>query len=195
MSGIAVYPRGFVGFDIGVVKAAPNIKDLVATVRAVEFNRQPPAQQLYPSNPVIDALWREYAGGSARMTSFAIRERVLKAALSAFGTTNFYDWCLLQAQNPFMTGAHKKFLNETFNFIETGNRSVQVGTWMNIIRINSAASAQGETPYQINKFFGIGGPSGSERTATLDTVIQCWTSQEGGFEDLLGTLAVLFGAI
>ena len=194
MPGIAIYPRGFVGFDAGVVKAAPSIKDLLATVRSVEFNRQIATPSLYPSNPDVDALWRDYVGGSAKMSSFATRERLLMIAMAAFGTDDFYQWCELQLQNPFFSANHKRFMNDTFDFLETGKRSLGISTWMSIVRISEQPQNAEMVLYSYKDFFGTGGP-GPQRTASLLDVLQMWASRDNGFDDLLGALIVFFGKV
>lgn len=192
-----IYPRGFVGFGTGVAKDQPNPAAFLQAVRASEFNRPAPREaSAYDSNPVIDALWREYVGGNGRTSSFEFRERILVAALSAFGTTSFYDWCVLQATNPFFSAMHKRFLNDTFQFIDTGKRSMGITTWLNIVRIDSSNVPTGDEGYNIKQFFRQDEKNTMlQRSSSMDEMIASWTSQEGGFEDLLGTLMILFGAI
>lgn len=194
MNAVA-YPRGFLGFDIGLLPEKTNANDFIRTVRSIEYNRSPKDVSEYTSNPSVDALWKDHVDGLCYTTAFAFRERILTVALSAFGTQSFYDWCELQSLNPMLNTMHKKFLNDTFMFISTGKRSMNVNTWMNIVRINPSDKSESDCPYEIKEFFRVQNSPAGQREIGLVETIASWTSQENGFDDLLATLMVLFGAI
>jgi len=191
-----IYPRGFLGFDIGIQKDNSKVTTFLQTVRGIEFNR--PINKLdsiHASNPAVDALWKDYVSGAAFTTSFAFRERILVAALGAFGTQNFYDWCILQSSSPFLSSAHRKFFNDTLTFIETGKRSVNVSSWLNILSATPDHQNNSPIPLRTREYFGVDLNVYNQRSLDLSDNLVVWTSQQGGFEDLLGTLVVLFGAI
>jgi hypothetical protein len=192
-----IYPRGFIGFDIGAIKTKSKITDFLQTVRGIEFNR--PIQKdanTYPSNPTIDLLWKEYVTGVSFTTAFAFRERILVAALNAFGTTDFYEWCKLQQSNPYLTTTHKKFINDTFSFINGNKRSVSISSWLSIVRIDHTQGDK-DTGLQLNtkEFFKQDWPVDIQPSTSLVSTLGSWTANPNGFEDLLGTLMVLFGGI
>ena len=192
-----IYPRGFVGFDIGAPQNKKTVTDFLETVRGLEFNRAIQKNvNLYPSNPEIDALWREYTGGTGRTSAFAFRERILLAALKAFGTKNFTDWVELQKSNPYIGPIHKKFLNDTFEFIKSGKRSVSITSWQGLVRISTIGKVTGDVQIDnIKDIFTCGVDSTESGEKQLTEIIQVWVSKENGFDDLLGTLVVLFGLI
>ena len=147
----------------------------------------------YKGIPQVDSIWKEYEAGVNFITSFDFREKVLKTALIAFGTLSFFDWCNLQNKNIYFTALHKKFLNDTFTFIETGKRSVANTTWQSLLSMKEATSKDAETVYNLNDFFRMNQSEQFRRSFRLSDAIADWTVQENGFEDLLMTIHLMFG--
>jgi hypothetical protein len=193
---VAVYPRGFLGFDIGINKGDTKASEFMQTIKGLEFNRTiQPSTSAHPSNPNIDELWQQYIGGSSFISSFAFREKILLNALKCFGTDNFYDWCLLQVKNPFATPMHTKFINDTLRFIGEGTRSVSVTSWSNLLNINNKPSVGVDNDIALKTFFRTNLPNEMQKQRDMTSIVICWTSQEGGFEDLLATMYILFGKL
>lgn len=188
-----VYPRGFLGFDIGL-PAENRSSSLAKLMEAVKINRSVSnSNRIVISNHSIENAWLQFKTGDRFIQSFAFREQILRIALQAFGTKSFLDWCRLQNQNPYLTEMHKRFLNDTFNFIDTGKRSINLLSWMNLISAREL-KAQDEFPvYQYEKFFSMSEPLHFRRSTDLASTLQEWTSRPNGYEDLIGTLHIFFG--
>jgi hypothetical protein len=187
-----VYPRGFLGFDAGFVK--PGVADTDSVLSTLLINRSKGKDESpHASNTLIDQLWAESTGGKSYTSSFAFRERILKAALSAFGTSNFHEWVKLQVTNPYATNMHNKFINETLSFIEKGYRTVNVNTWFSLIDIADDVNKQAVHDININKFFRTNANHNLQRPVSLEDALINWSSQEDGFNDMLTTLMILFG--
>jgi hypothetical protein len=197
---IIVYPKGFLGFDIGLpVKDRGN--DLDQLIGAIKLNLPPPKETSGVSNHDVEVLWKSYIGGFSYMTSFEFREKVLLAALRAFGTSDFREWLVLQEKSPYYTEMHRRFINDTLHFILNGKRSVVVQSWSVLIRPTEVSHRDRETVVNVDGFFrhenqrseefyaGDGERPGTE----LTNVLHQWTSRPNGFEDLLETLHILFG--
>ena len=193
-SNIVLYPRGFIGFDTGLITDKTSGVNMDEWVKSIKLNK-PIMQEVSPYKgiPQVDALWKEYQSGVSFMTSFDFREKVLKTALIAFGTLSFFDWCNLQNKNIYFTALHKKFLNDTFNFIQTGKRSVANTTWQSLLSMKEATPKDSETPFEINEFFRINEGPNCRRSFRLSDNVNEWVMQENGFEDLLMTVHLLFG--
>jgi hypothetical protein len=193
MTATVVYPRGFIGFDIGL-PADNRSMDLTKLLQAVRHNQT----IVRPSKPVIsngeiENLWKQYKTGDRFIKSFAFREKILIAAMQAMGTKSFLEWCLLQNSNPYFTEMHKRFMNDTFNFIETGKRSVNVLSWMNLVVAKQANSKDQEMVFQYPKFFGLQQPIQYRNDQKFISTLAKWTSQPNGFDDLVGTMHIFFG--
>lgn len=193
MKTIVIYPRGFLGYDIGlpVVKVENGIKDILDSVY---YNKSlVNKDRTVISNTEIENLFKALIQQSWSGNSFEYRERVLKAALTAFGTKSFFDWCQLQNESPYFTDLHRRFLNDTFEFIKTGKRVMAVGTWASIIRPRAIASVDRSTDYKVSDYFRLNQGSLLRRPFGITDNIINWTSQPGGVEDMVATLHILFG--
>lgn len=188
-----VYPRGFLGFNIGlpVEKRGANTAKLLESVR---FNREVDETRLVISNKKIEELYLAMQTAQASTKSFDFRERILLVALHAFGTDSFLDWLILQEKSPYLSDVHRRFINDTLNFISTSERAMSVVTWKSFITVRELNGADAKPELKTRAFFSITGPvdTKSERFS-LKTVLTNWVSQPGGFEDLLFTLHILFG--
>lgn len=191
---VVLYPRGFIGFDTGLITDNTSGVNMDDWVKSIKLNK-PIMQEISPYKgiPQIDALWKEYQTGVNFVTAFDFREKILKTALLAFGTFSFYDWCKLQQNNIYFTALHKRFLNDTFSFIEGNGRSIANTTWQSLLSMKQANSQDATEKYNINEYFNIGGPPDFVRSFRLADVLVNWSQQENGIEDILMTIHILFG--
>lgn len=194
-NNIVLYPRGFIGFDTGLITNNTSGIDIDDWIKSIKLNK-PVMKEVSPYKgiPEIDSLWNEYQSKTSFITSFDFREKILKNAMVAFGTLSFYDWCNLQNKNIYLTALHKRFLNDTFSFIEEGKRSVSIMTWRSLLEMRVAGSQDKDEDYSMNTFFRMDSQQFNRRSFRLSDNLIDWCRQENGFEDLLMTLHVLFGS-
>ncbi len=193
MKPVVIYPRGFVGYDIGlpVRKHETDIKDIV---ESFNYNRNIARRnRVVISNTGVENLFRSLVENSWGTKSFEYREQVLKAALGAFGTKSFIDWCRLQEESPYLTDLHRRFLNDTFEFIKTGKRSMVPNTWSAIVKPRITGAVDDATGYYYKEYFRLNQASLLRRPFGVSDTIVAWTGQPGGFEDMIATLHILFG--
>ena len=189
---VVTYPRGFQGFDIGIpiVTKGDSVKQ---TIKNVSYNRTGQDLRFVISNKNIETLWSQLTGGSISIQNFDVREKILNNALSAFGTESFLEWILLQESNPNLTDMHRRFINDTLNFITTGKRAMNVQTWGNLIRVRDVTSRDSTPEIVKDKFFNLSQPIQFRNKGTFVEVLPRWVVREGGFADLACTLHVFFG--
>lgn len=192
---IVLYPRGFIGFDTGLIINTSTGIDMDSWVRSIKLNK-PIMKEVSPYKgiPEVDGLWNEHQTGESIITSFDFREKILTSALLSFGSLSFFDWCNLQNKNVYFTALHKRFLNDTFAFIEEGKRSVSITTWRSLLGMKFAGNQDKDELFLMNKFFRMNDPQFNRRSFRLSDNLVDWCRQENGFEDLLMTLHVLFGS-
>ena len=180
-----VYPSGYLG------------SDKVKTTKPIDFEKI--KEQLFNlsnvSNPdghtanlAVTSMWDRVTAGEDVTKSFEFKEEVLRCAITAFGTQNWFDWVNAQAKSPYANEWHSKWIDETLEYVVFGKaRTLSTYNWTFLLK--SAPGIQA-TP----------------KSATLDTAlrllspnvslkdfIHLWVSQEGGIEDLAASLYVLFG--
>lgn len=215
---IVLYPRGFLGFDIGLAARDPS-NNLDQILQAIKFNKPVPKQDVIVSNHDVDALWQEYVTGAKHVVASGFRDKILLAALRAFGTMDFGEWCAIQEMSPYFTDMHRRFLNDTFGFIATGNRAVSILSWQKLVEYQEATHKDRETRLEHESLFcegttwiekptvdsavvrqswptpWIDGYEESRPRRELVSVLHFWCAKHGGLEDLIASLHILFGSI
>lgn len=196
-AGFMLYPRGFFG-----AVAAPAIKRQPRPF-AKEVNRLQNDLNIFLSqsggkltlNENVEALHARMVNDFVSFGDFDFREKVLKTALKAFGTLDFYMWYSQQKYSPSAGEMHRAFLIDTLKFIEHGERRMPVNNWNDLISYADKGEPNATLSEEACEFFGISsnGIVRERRNYDLLDIIAKWTSQPGGWQDMLGSLHIFFG--
>lgn len=216
---VVTYPRGFLGYDIGlsIEPKGDTIKD---ALKNAALNRIGNDLRLVISNKNVEGIWKKINMGDAYVDAFETREKILCNALVAFGCESLFDWYDLQVNNPNQTDLHRRFLNDTLNFILTGKRALNIHSWASVIQVREVTNKDSLPELLHPKILGgrsVGSVSAYDHTGIYQSVnaaknnslmyvsetkqvkhmlvdvLPVWVSHKGGFQDLAGTLHVLFG--
>jgi len=138
------------------------------------------------AQPSVEVLMKVRESNSSRDTSsWSFQGQVIALAAKLFG--NFRQWLLLQlTTNDNIYDLNLRFLQDTVQFIRTGQRLTSVQNWLEMLAEYPDARP-GCAGQQRADAFDIGD------THEFDDFISMWCSKEGGFEDMLCTMNVLFG--
>jgi len=143
----------------------------------------------YFYNEEITKLFNRYLANPLALKDFDFRERLIKAAFSAFGTKSIADWIYLQSHQSSVSDLHKSFIVDTLKHIVTLEpRSMEAGQW---IRIIEADDKTYNTIIDVRHFFS--NSKGEKVPASLTDFINAWLRVPKGFEDMLISLFVIFG--
>lgn len=191
-----IYPRGFVGFDIGLKPAqaysAQDIPELVSRSRLNKGSLGVLRTSSY--NEVIEGMLWQRKNGFAGSDTIEFQSLAIQEALRAFGTSDMYDWLKLQTESPYFTGIHKEFLNDTFRFLLHGTRHSNLRAWESVVHLRGDTNAEA-TEYQWEKYLqAAGGSGGVVCTHLMQDHIRRWLSQPGGLDDMLYSLRIIFGS-
>jgi hypothetical protein len=199
---VKVYPSGFAG-SADVEQTKPlDIKEVANALMNVSVIRE---QNPHTASVNIIELWLESISGvNTKNNTFEFKERILKAALVAFGTTTFLEWINIQINdNPSFGDNHYAWLNETILYVYGGKpRQMSFNNWLMLLNSNSTRY-DGEKYSNIIKAYIFNEkvtnlPSLLYDTTTrenddIPNLILNWVRQPGGINDLLASLNVLFG--
>ena len=189
---IVVYPRGFLGYDIGL-PVQHETTDIVKAMSSLRYNRPNISRdRTVISNQEIETLHQQVLLGNGSLKSMEFREKILQVALGAFGTRSFFDWVEIQQTSPYFTDLHRRFLNDTFEFIQNGRRSMNVSTWAQIIRPRAESAEDRKVTYDYKTFFKLDQSALFRRPYAVSNAIASWTSHPGGYSDLINSLNILF---
>lgn len=193
MSQVVIYPRGFLGYDIGLPVRNEGISQSQA-IQNINLNRKVAHRdRTVISNTEIEHLYKTLCQAAWIPNNLAFTERALRAALSCFGTRSFFDWCELQTQSAYFTDLHKQFLNDTFTFITTGQRRIMLQTWLATVDMKPAPPKLMHHDYAYRQYFKMEQAALLRRPFGVKDTVQAWCSQPGGLEDMITTLHILFG--
>lgn len=191
---IVTYPRGFMGIDIGIPIQTKG-DSISATLANANYNRQSEELRFVISNNNVETLWKQVKLGLLFTDNLEVREKIITNALLAFGTESFYEWFALQQVNPNLTDMHRRFLNDTLNFISTGKRAMNLLQWPHLIEVRPLTGGDATPALKSDEFFGVRERLENRTDSKLTAIVPRWVSWPGGFEDLLGTMHVLFGDV
>lgn len=155
-----VYPRCFTSVHVGPATVIASRGDLA-----------------------VDVLYGMLVDRAHNHSSWAFRKQILDAALRLFG--NFNDWVDAQRKNPRVAGYNADFVEDTLQYIETGERKMCLENWIELM-------SEGHPPIHLAGTHSHAAPRLWQSPSTVKT-IQKWCQHPNGVNDLLSTLHLLFG--
>lgn len=180
-----VYPSGFLG------------SDKVKTTKPIDFEKI--KEQLFNlsnvSNPDghtanlrVTSMWERVTAGEDVIRSFDFKEEVLRTAVTAFGTQNWFDWVKAQDSSPYMNEWHSKWIDETLEFAIHGKaRKLSTYNWTFLLKGAPGIQTTPKSAVVLDATRML------SPNLLLKDFIHLWVSQVGGIEDLATSLYVLFG--
>lgn len=110
---------------------------------------------------------------------------IARKAVSLFGGTDLFNFVHTNLlYNRFKSDLHYRFLNDTLDYIKTGKRTMSILTWMRLL---------------ISPTQGISKKHASKTAYTMNSdcyrnvTVMNWLSRDGGLQDLVITLYIIFG--
>lgn len=138
------------------------------------------------SDPDLENLYKLFMSRSVNRNSWDYRALVIKRVSQLF--TDFRSWLYLQlTANDAIYGLNLEFLKDTLLFIRTGERTLPISSWLELL-LEYPDENNGAATMSRADTFNLDTPG------ELENVIGKWCSHPGGFEDMLCTAHVLFGA-
>lgn len=140
-----------------------------------------------PASLIVAQLWDLISSGVGEVRTFEFHEQVLAHALVVFGRQCWTDWVVAQKQAPNYDSYHCQWLIETLEYVHLGKpRKLTCFNWVALLAAAGDDVSRADEIKLDELLYDIGEPA-------LDTFLQMWLTQPGGFEDLLQSLHVLFG--
>ena len=192
-----LYPRGFLGAAMGA-QVAPILRPMEDRIKHHQFHTDmfKPARAPVEVNVNIEQLYRKRLNNESHLATFEFREKLLIIALNTFGTSDFCYWFRTQHVSPATGDLHRRFLDDTLRFILTGRREMFLETWNTLLTLSDIDGNITPLSTYAKEFFCMDSNTASsppKQNIKLREVIQQWVSRPNGFEDLLGSLHILFG--
>lgn len=189
IGGLKLHPRGFLGSTTEYRQPHVNrpVKvDLIGAVtRSISFDVD---DNVLKPNTLIEELFaKSISKEDLIKTNFLFREKILLAALSAFGTLTINQWLEAQKQNPYFDVTQNRFVEEMVCFVYTGHWKYHPALYLDSMMIGTHNSLS-YGPCVREWIF-----ANNKEPVLVRDFIQKWLSQRDGFSTLLISLRVLFG--
>jgi hypothetical protein len=194
MSGIILYPRGFLGYDINLPQTSDETNNFFKySTLPTPVSHRVTGDDKFTFNENVAALYKDMITGVSKVSEFGFREKIIVATMSAFGTDSFKQWCYLQTQGTYFTQLHRNFIEDTLGYLNTGKRSVGLTSWLSILQAKPEFKNVGQSTkitdyFENNALYSVT----REKDSVADSIL-IWSYYEDGFSDLLSTLNILFG--
>lgn len=191
-AGLKLHPRGFLGLPTEVRTPHVSREIKVDFVGAVSRNITIESEDnVLKPNTLIEQLYDIATSkeDELRLNS-AFKERLLIAALSAFGTVLLVDWLEKQKQNPYFDTMQNRFVEETVCFVYTGFRKYHPQVYLDTLtigKVNSYSAGPSTQQFILSKVR-------TNDSVTVRDFILKWLSHPNGLSDLLISLRVMFGS-
>lgn len=188
---LKVYPSGFLGSAL--IEQTTPIDVLTVAKQLFNSGLSPKNTPFTASSEIVD-LWFTAISGSEEFKTFEYKEKVLKFALKSFGTDKLLDWVEVQYKNPEFTDTHSKWIDETISFVGSGKpRELTFNNWTTILSAGSSSPAKRKQSPIIKDYFFSSASLLNKSNITIKKFILSWVRQNGGIEDLLYSLNMLYG--
>lgn len=189
-----IYPRGFLGAQLEPVlvsTSSPSAQRLQYDVSM--FNANEP--EWITANLEIEEAYKSLLRRDNSARDFDFREKTLRSILKAFGTLDFEGWYMAQYQSPSFGEQQRDFLDDCFQFIWTGKRSLSLENWDVLLqasenKVTDPHLSKNAALHFNRKFVRELNPT---NRMPLTVTVQDWLRQPNGFTDLLLTCHILFG--
>ena len=192
-----IYPRGFLGSvqSPTVERSATGTSNDAGLVGRLQYDMtlfDANKSKKITANMIIDKHYRDFVRSGS--INFNKREQVFIAALNAFGTKNIYQWYCAQFESPSFGETNRTFLDDIFKFIQTGRRALPLTNWNSLVRADETNDGNRQLGTHASSYFGCGTVDNMPiRYTSVQQFLQDWLSREGGFNDMIFSLFILFG--
>jgi len=185
---LRMYPSGFLGS--AEVKSSEQIGTERYTARLLSTSTII-NENIHVASMEVSDIWACVTNASAEVGTFEFHERVLRHALKVFGREQLYLWIQAQKKSPQYGEYMSRWIDETLEYVFRGvPRAFSVYNWTALLAAAGDSVNTRDSKVVQDIFFNI------ERMGegySVASFIAAWLQQTGGFEDLTGSLYVLFG--
>lgn len=196
-ASLKIYPSGFVG-PADVQQTTP--VSAASVMRSLMSRQVNPNLTQYTSAQEVDDLMGAMSNLREKPGSFEFRERVIKLAWRLLfpGAIpgDFIDLASNQRAYADYSDLHRRWLEETIRFVEFGTaRTIQNLSWVSIL--TAGGGNHSNITLSQDLIADLGTIYKHEGTTPFYRATIClskWIHRPGGVQDLLETMAVMYGS-
>lgn len=184
---LKIYPSGFLGSSTVAMIEESAVQAVRQRLFGTVVNSELPA---FSANRDISALWKEVVSGTQDFKSFEFKERIVRAAITAFGTKTIKAWVEAQHRSEYHTPYHQSWIEETLNYVLASKpRAYPWSVWFPLMRCGQGEPIKG-TSMAVRRILE---ESPDVRALSVEDFIVMWCRQPDGVNDLIASLNIVFG--
>lgn len=187
MSDVKIYPSGFVGSAKVRQTKTKGFEDLARRIidRAVSSD-----SSNYTASLDVIELWDVVRQNKPEFRTFEFKEKIITTALCAFGATTLGQWVDLQMASEEHSSHHTAWLEETLGYVILGaRRKLNYDSWTMLLSADGKPERATSRGWKLDQLLN----AGPYQKMTMRNVVLLWVQQEGGINDLIESLFVLYG--
>lgn len=186
----SIYRSGYVGVGLSPLNRPDSKAELESSDGIMHKLTLLTTGQDFPISKDLDSLYNDYVSKPYQTKRFRFQAQVYKAAIRVCAFKRLNQWVLDQTRSPFLSDAHKDFLFDTLQYINTGTRRMSLSAWRITIQA-SRTHLSGRAPSKLTAH-----EAGILHQANLDWsgTMMLWLSHVNGFEDFFQTMWIMYGS-
>lgn len=184
---LKIYPSGFLGSSVVPMVEESAVQAVRQRLFGTVVNSDTPA---FSANRDVSILWKEVISGTPDFKGFDFKERILRAAVAAFGTKTIGAWVEAQHRSEYHTPYHQSWIEETLNYVLSSKpRAYPWSVWFPLMRCGQGEPIKG-TSMAVRRILE---ESAEARSMSVEDFIVLWCRQPDGVNDLIASLNIVFG--
>lgn len=188
---LKVYPSGFYGSN-QVAQTLP--LDLVSKAKLLLNNSSVKKINPYTASQDVVELWATTISDTPEYTTFEFKEKIIKCALTVFGSEKLIDWLSIQVESPEYSKIHSEWIDETISFVYGGkSRQLSHNNWIALLTAVDNVHINVGLSDTVKYHLLSRGVLVNRSNVTIRQFILNWLKQPNGINDLLSSLNVLYG--
>lgn len=192
MKRYPILQSGFISLTEEKLSTPVKYNDLVIS-NVLSKDYRNPSNHYFFSKP-ISVLYNKWLSNANCLLDFAVREELLVVSKHIFNTPSFFKWVKLQLDRGDISQLHEAFLIDTLEYLTGQDRKIQPSQWISLLeKAIKSTSTQINIARFFNKEMYQSPQYGDLLPNTVNDILSIWVSKQGGYEDLLITLYVIFG--
>lgn len=138
----------------------------------------------------IAALGSDLLDAYTGLNNFNKRHAFLEELLSVLPSSNFAQFCLMQADSPLFSELHRDFLEDTARYALMGKRKMNIHNWNSLFHHSTLKVRQ--SPVKFSPWF-------TQELKTnysayrFDTFYASWMGNKDGMMDLVKSFVMIYG--
>lgn len=130
----------------------------------------------------INELYHRVFDSSYDVSAWPYRREVLTCALGLIG--NLPRWLEAHEKSPYVYGRRYDFLVDTLDFVKNGKRALPAQSWLELLEDDPAPNRAESRHCELPR----------PKVFRTEAFLAQWCAQPKGFQDMLCSLNVLYGA-